>query len=208
MSPGVNPSITPFGLRAETPVLTPRGPVAAGLLVPGAMVLAVSGAGAPFQPLVALDRVSLATPLVRIRAEALADGAPQDDLLLPPGQALLLDGALVAAGDLVDGHGVVLEPAGPPVELVRLVLEAHDAVLAAGAAVEAASADPAAAPCAPRCAPDATLRALLAWRAEAMGWAAPCAPAAPVPEVGSLRARLAASPLAPLPAPLPIRPPR
>uniref|UniRef100_UPI0018DF9728 Hint domain-containing protein n=1 Tax=Roseomonas rosulenta TaxID=2748667 RepID=UPI0018DF9728 len=171
----MNPTIIPFGLPADTPVLTPRGPVVAGMLAPGAVVLAVSGVAAPFRPLVALERVSLATPLVRIRANALADGAPQDDLLLPPAQALLIDGALVAAGELVDGQGILAEPAMAAVDLVRLVLEAHDAVLAAGAAVETASPDPAEAPCAPRRAPDATLRALLAWRAEAMGWAAPAA---------------------------------
>jgi hypothetical protein len=188
---------TAIGLTHGTPILTPRGPVAVEALQPGMLVLAVSGSAAPFQPVVAVEHHHHAGPMVRIRTGALADSAPEGDLLLPPGHAVLIDGALVMAGDLVDGHGVVTEPAGAPVPLVRLLLEAHDAVLAAGTAVETAAPDLAAAPCAPRVAPDATLRALLAWRAEAMGWAAPAADTALPPEVGTLRARLSASPLTP-----------
>jgi hypothetical protein len=202
-------SSTAMGLCRGTPVLTPGGPIAAEALTAGVLVLAVSGVAAPFQPLVAVEHVRMATPLVRIRAGALADGAPLHDLLLPAGHALLLDGALVAAGDLVDGLGVVAEPDGAPVELVRLVLGGHDAVLAHGAAVETASPAPDAPPCAPRRAADGTLRAMLDWRAELMGWTAPATPSEPAPEVGSYRARLEASPLAPLDLPpLPIRPPR
>jgi len=199
---------TATGLPAGTPVLTPRGPVAVEDLRPGTLVLSVSGIAAPFQPVVALHQARHAGPLVRIRAGALADGAPDDDLLLPVGHALLVDGALVNAGELVDGHGVVAEPEAAPVTLVSLVLEAHDAVLAAGAAVETAMPDPPTATCAPRCPPDATLRALLAWRAEAMGWATPAAPADAAPEIGTLRERLAASPLTPAAPWPPVKPPR
>jgi hypothetical protein len=202
----VTPTPPVTGLPHGTPILTPRGPVAVEALQPGMLVLAVSGAAAPFQPLVAVDHHTHAGPVVRIRPGALADGAPEDDLLLPPGQALLIDGALVAAGDLVDGHGVVAEPAGAPLPLVRLLLEAHDAVLAAGAAVETAHPDPTAPPCAPRVAPDATLRALLAWRAEAMGWAAPVDAAALPPEVGTRRARLSSSALTPAVERPPVKP--
>lgn len=198
-----------IGLPHGTPILTPRGPVPVEALQPGMMVLAVSGAAAPFQPVVAVEHGRHDGPMVRIRSGALADGAPADDLLVPPGQALLIDGALVTAAELVDGHGIVLDPDGGPRPVIRIVLEAHDAVLAAGAAVETASADPAAPPCAPRAAPDATLRALLAWRAEAMGWATPAATTETQPEVGTLRARLSATALAPAaPLPPPVKPPR
>jgi hypothetical protein len=145
---------------------------------------------------------------VRIRSGALADGAPAQDLLLPAGQALLIDGALVEARALVDGQGVLAEAAGAPMPMVRLVLEAHDAVLAAGAAVETANPDPDAPPCAPRTAPDATLRALMGWRAEVMGWATPAhVPPEQPPEIGTLRARLAASPLSPATPLPPVKPP-
>jgi hypothetical protein len=202
-------STAAIGLCHGTLVLTPGGPVAAEALAAGALVLAVSGVAAPFQRLVAVEHVSVTTPLERVRAGALADGAPLHDLLLPSGHALLLDGALVAAGGLVDGLGVVSEPTEGPVALVRLALEGHDAVLADGAAVETASPHPDAPACAPRRAPDGTLRALLAWRAEVMGWAEAPGPDEPVPDVGSFRERLGASPLAPLSVvPLPIKPPR
>jgi hypothetical protein len=174
-------------------------------LAPGDLLLAISGTGAPFQAIAALALTSVPTPLVRIRAGALADGAPREDLLLPPGHALLLEGTLVAAGDLVDGHGILAEPARA-VTLVQVTLASHDAILAAGTAVETAPPHPDAPPCAPRRPSDATLRALLAWRAEVMGWSAP-APAAPMPPgVGSYRARLEASALgAPDAPPLDLR---
>lgn len=192
------------GLPIGTPVLTPTGQVAVEDLAPGAMVLAISGSSAPFQAVAAVRRLRRTGPMVRLRAEALDDGTPQQDLLLPPGHALLLDGALVAAGDLVDGHGILAEPAGQACELVEVMLAGHDAVLAAGAAVETLRPHPDAPDCAPRRAPDAALRAMLSWRAERMGWASPQPAAEPGPDIGSLRDRLAASPLAAAFPPVPL----
>ncbi|BDG72539.1 Hint domain-containing protein [Roseomonas fluvialis] len=198
----------PLGLPLGTPVLTPTGEVAVEALVPGMLVLAVGGGAAPFQSVVELRRVLLPGPFVRLRAGALADGSPHDDLVLPPGHAVLLDGTLVTVGDLADDRGILVE-AGAALAAVQIVLAGHDAVLACGAAVETAPPEPGSSPCAPRCPPDATLRALLAWRAEAMGWSPPTAPTAPSLEVGSFRARLAASPLTPAAVPsLPIKPTR
>jgi len=185
-----------LGLPIGTPVLTPTGEVPVEALAPGALVLAVGG-GAPFQPVIEARRVMLPGPFVRLRAGALADGAPQDDLVLPPDHAVLLDGLLVAARDLVDGFGIVAEE-GAARAAVQVVLAGHDAVLAAGAAVETAPPEPGAPACAPRAAPDATLRAMLAWRAEVMGWRPSATPqAGPPAVVGSRRDRLAASPLTP-----------
>lgn len=192
------------GLVAGTPILTPNGPVAAEALRPGMLVIAVSGAAAPFRPVAAVRRGLLPRPAIRIRADALDDGTPQEDLLLPPGQALLLDGALIAAADLVDGHGILAEPDGPPLPLVEIVLDGHDAILAAGAAVETSPAGPDSPACAPRRAPDAPLRAALAWRAERMGWAAACDPSPPA-EPGSLDERLTSSAFARLGLDLPPR---
>ncbi|WP_230165671.1 Hint domain-containing protein, partial [Roseomonas sp. CECT 9278] len=158
-------------------MLTPAGEVPVEALRPGALVLAVGG-GAPFQPLVEARRVTLPGPCVRVLAGAMADGAPQDDLRLPPDHALLVDGLLVAARDLVDGHGILAEADGA-VDVVQIVLAAHDAVLAAGLAVETARAEPGLPDCAPRGAPPPALRAMLAWRAEAMGWCPATPPPAP-----------------------------
>lgn len=181
------------GLPVGTMVLTPAGQVPVETLAPGAMLLAMSGSSAPFQAVAAVHRLRWDGPMVRIRAEALDDGAPQEDLLLPPGHGVLLEGALVAAGSLVDGLGVVAEPAGTPVEIVQIVLGGHDAILAAGAAVEAVRPHPDAPDCAPRRSPDATLRALLSWRAEHMGWVQRQSTEIR-PEFGTLRDRLEAFP--------------
>jgi hypothetical protein len=191
-----------FGLPIGTLVLTPGGHIPVEQLAPGAMVLAISGSAAPFQPVMAVRRPAWTGPMVRVLAEALDDGTPQQDLLLTPGHALLLDGALVAASALVDGHGIRLEPACGPVELVQVTLAGHEVILAAGAAVEAARPHPDAPDCAPRRQPDAALRAMLSWRAERLGWRAPTA-IGPEPELGTLGDRLAASPLS---AALPLLP--
>jgi hypothetical protein len=194
------------GLPTGTSVLTPSGAVPVEALRPGMLVLAVSGGSAPFQPVAETRRVSLAPPFVRLRGGAIADGAPQDDLLLAPDHAVLVDGVLVAARDLADGHGILAED-GAAIDAVQIVLAAHDAVLADGLAVETAHPELDMPDCAPRAAPDATLRAMLAWRAEAMGWRAPAAPAPTSPLLGSLRERLAASPGTPAAAGLPFGPP-
>ena len=197
-------SESPRGLPLGTTILTPGGPVPVEALVPGMLVLAVSGAGAPFQALAEVRRSSVRGPLIRIRAGALADGAPQDDLLLPAGHGLLVDGALIAAGEFVDGCGILQECDAGPVEVVDLVLAGHDAVIAAGASVETALPQPAAAPCVPRRALDGPLRAVLAWRAETLGWVAPAPVTPEAPSAGTFRQRLSASALAPA---LPTRPP-
>lgn len=190
------------GLPAGTPVLTPAGERPVETLRPGDFVIAVSGAAAPFQPVVGIRHRPVAGAMVRIRAGALAEGSPQLDLLLPTAHRLLVDGVLLAAGALADGRGVLHEPdAGAGV--FEVVLAAHDALLAAGSAVESGLPDPDAPLCCPRAEPDGTLRALLDWRAETMGWApAPEIPEPP-PVVGSLRLRLASSPLVPLHPPEP-----
>jgi hypothetical protein len=198
------PETPPTGLPTGTLVLTPAGAVPVEALRPGALVLAVGG-GAPFQAVAETRRVTLAPPFVRLRAGAIADGAPQEDLLLPPGHALLVDGVLVAARDLVDGHGILAEQ-GAAIDAVQIVLAGHDAVLADGLAVETARPVPDMPDCAPRAAPDATLRAMLAWRAEAMGWRPAVLPELMPPLPGSLRERLAASPGTPAAAGLPFAP--
>lgn len=191
------------GLPPGTPVLTPTGEVPVEALRPGDLVIAVSGAGAPFQAVAELRRAVLPAAVVRLREGALADGTPQRDLLLPPAQALLIDGRLVEAGALLCGPGAVLEQAVGVQEVIRVVLAGHDAILAAGAALETARAAPEDPPLHDRAQPDAALRALLALRGEAMGWLPP-AEAEDPPPGGSLEEVLAASALAPALPPDPL----
>jgi hypothetical protein len=199
----VNDAPPECGLPIGTMVLTPTGQVPVETLEAGSMVMAVSGGTAPFQAVSAVRRFRWDGPLVRVRAEALDDGTPQGDLLLLPTQGVMLEGVLVAAGALVNGLGVVMEPGGTPVQFVAIILGGHDALLAAGAAVESVRPHPDAPDCAPRRAPDASLRAMLSWRAEHMGWVARrVAPARPNP--GMLRERLEAQPFT---AVVPVVPP-
>lgn len=191
-------------------MLTLRGEALVEDVPIGEMLVGVSGAGAPYVPLrfKRITRHDLrarpwASPL-RIRADALGQGVPMVDLLVAPGQALLLDGALVPAWRLADGFGIAPEPGLTEATFVRLALDGSDAVVAAGLAV-ATDCDirDSGAP-RPACAPDmgnTELGALLAYlraRAETLGWAQPVACATPPEPRASRRMRLRASTALPL----------
>ncbi len=190
------------GLPAGTPVLTPSGEQPVEALALGGLVIAVSGQGAPFQRILEIRRAVVPAALVRLRAGALAEGAPREDLLLPTGQALLVDGVLVQAGALLGGPGAVLEQQAGLCEVFSIVLAGHDAVLAAGTPVETAPPGLDVPAFAPRTGAEAWLRARLAWRAEAMGWAEALPDDAAAPGL-DLAEELASSALAPALPPSP-----
>lgn len=194
---------TATGLPADAPVLTPRGPVPAGLIAAGDLVFATGGVGAPFQQAVAIRRHRARCALVRIAPGAVADAGPTEPLGLPPGLGLLLDGVLVRARDLVDGAGITRDAEAAMHDLVEILLPGHDALLVAGLAVESGLPE-GAEPFAPQGLPDGTLLATLAWRAEQFGWRAPAAPDPGLPEVGTRRLRLAACPMMPVVPPAPL----
>jgi hypothetical protein len=73
---------------------------------------------------------------VRIEAGALADGIPARPLTLSPDHALLLDGVLVQAKDLVDGIAVVQDMSARSVAYYHVELETHGILLAEGAPAE------------------------------------------------------------------------
>ncbi len=72
---------------------------------------------------------------VRVAAHALAPGLPHRDLLVSPLHALLVAGALVPAGALVDGRRITREPARET-GYFHIELDDHDLVLAEGCAAE------------------------------------------------------------------------
>lgn len=121
---------------------TPGGPVAVEALAEGDLVTRATG-----QPgrvvwvgrrTVDIERhrwPDLVRP-VRIRAGALADGVPSRDLFLSPEHGLLIDGALVPAGSLVNGRTVVQEGGIRFVTYFHIELEAHDILLAEDTPVE------------------------------------------------------------------------
>jgi hypothetical protein len=73
---------------------------------------------------------------VRIAAGALADGIPGRDLILSPDHALLLDGVLVQAKDLVDGVAITQDFGASSIRYYHVELPAHGILLAEGTPAE------------------------------------------------------------------------
>jgi Hint domain len=75
---------------------------------------------------------------VRIAASAIAPNVPHADLFVTPSHRLLVDGALVTAGDLINGTTITRDAADDAAELVyfHIKLESHDVIYAEGAACE------------------------------------------------------------------------
>ena len=73
---------------------------------------------------------------VRILAGALAAGIPSRDLIVSPAHALLLDGVLVPAGELVNGVTILRELSAGQIDYIHIELAEHDVIWANDAAAE------------------------------------------------------------------------
>ena len=71
-----------------------------------------------------------------IKAGALADNVPRRDLWISPHHAMLLEGLLIEAKDLVNGVSIVQAERIKEVEYFHIELESHDVVVAEGALSE------------------------------------------------------------------------
>jgi hypothetical protein len=127
---------------AGTRITTPSGDVAIEKLVIGDLVVTVAG---EIRPIIWIGRRSYAGRFlranpkavpIRFRAGCLGDRLPQRDLLVSPEHAMLIDGLLVPANQLVNGQTIVLELGCEGIDYIHLELTTHDVVLAEGAASE------------------------------------------------------------------------
>jgi hypothetical protein len=127
---------------AGTMILTPHGDRTVESLRAGDLVLTADGvakpvlwAGRSTKSLRFADPVR--TLPVRISAGALGENLPARDLLVSPGHAMLLDGALVQAGAMVNGTTIVRETKVPQTfTYYHVETDAHDLLLAEGAVTE------------------------------------------------------------------------
>lgn len=75
---------------------------------------------------------------VRIARDALAPNVPRADLYVTQGHAVLIDGLLIPAGNLVNGTTITLDAADEhdALEFFHVKLESHDVIFAEGAPCE------------------------------------------------------------------------
>ncbi|HEX7389851.1 MAG TPA: Hint domain-containing protein, partial [Acidiphilium sp.] len=125
-----------------TRIATPHGEIAIGDLDVGDAVCTASGEE---KKIIWIGRRRLdfskhpdpgrARP-IRIVAGALAKDVPVRDLLVSPDHALLIDGVLVQAKDIVDGVLIAQEDACAGITYYHVELERHDILLAEGTPAE------------------------------------------------------------------------
>jgi len=138
---GATLTATPSGLAAGTRIATPAGEVAAEELRAGDLVLAAAGTqvrvAAVGRRTLAPDALARDADLrpVRLAAGAIAERVPRRDLLLAPGQLLVIDGVALPAAALVNGVSITRVLSGGAVTYVRIGVDDADALLADAAAV-------------------------------------------------------------------------
>jgi hypothetical protein len=122
-----------------TRIATPGGERAVQSLRPGDVVLALGGARTSPRPVRWVGHVTIelarhpspdAAAPVRIRADAFAPGVPRRDVMLSPDHAVLWEGALIHAADLVNG-ATILRTYPRRITYWHVELDTHAAILLA-----------------------------------------------------------------------------
>jgi hypothetical protein len=132
-----------IAVAAGTRIQAAAGEVAVDNLAAGDLVIGADGAETPVIEL--SHRTMLvggAKYLVRIAAGAVAPGLPQRDLLVAQEQCLLLDGAPVPAGRLLNGGSITLDRTVMLYSCYHVMLGRGMVLQAEGLAMQAAPGDP------------------------------------------------------------------
>ena len=137
---GVALAPSPACFCRGTRIRTARGEVAVEDLAIGDEVVTVSGA---LEPIRWVGRrayrgrfLRQAVRPIRIAAGALASGVPSRDLRVSPCHAMLIDGLLIPAAQLLNGRSVTVDMGCDGVEYFHVELPRHDALWAEAAASE------------------------------------------------------------------------
>ncbi len=119
-----------------TRILTPAGYANVETLRPGDLVITIAGkperlrwVGSRTIDLATHRRQDAVRP-IRVKAGAIADGVPAQDIRLSPDHALLLDGQLVPVKYLVNNATILRERNSLAVTYFHLELDRHDIILA------------------------------------------------------------------------------
>ncbi len=138
-------SLAPVCYAAGTRLRTPDGERPIETLAGGDLVVTLAEDGQQAHPVVWIGRrgIDLArhprpemVAPIRIRRGAFAEAVPQRDLLVSPDHAILCDGMLIAARQLVNGASILQEPARGTVTYLHVELDTHAILLAEGLAAE------------------------------------------------------------------------
>ena len=128
--------------RRGTRILTDHGEVAVEDLRIGNLAVTLSGVARPIKWIgcrsIDLTRHAMpdqVRPIV-IRAGAVADGMPRRDLYVSPDHAILLDGVLILARQLVNGASIERHDDCLNVTYYHVELETHDLLMAEGLPAE------------------------------------------------------------------------
>jgi hypothetical protein len=136
-------SVTCFA--SGTRVLTATGERLVESLMQGDIVLTLSGDELLAQPVkwIGRRRIDLAThprpetvAPIRIQRGAFTDNMPHSDLLVSPDHAIMVDGRLICARQLVNGTTIRQEKAWSSVEYFHVELDTHAILLAEGLRAE------------------------------------------------------------------------
>ena len=129
-------------LLKGTLIETPMGPVEVETLSVGDLVVTARGETRPVKWIgwqsYTKDGVAWNESVMPIRVKrfAIDSKTPQRDLYLSPNHALLIDGVLIRAKDLVNGQSIARVSMDQAIDYYNIVLDTHEAVLAEGTAVE------------------------------------------------------------------------